>query len=58
MAMGAMAAAGGLAPLSAHAEVTPSLANLLNSVVAGGVVLAAIAGAVIAVSQFDPVSRG
>jgi len=52
-------AAGALAPLGAHAaELTPSLQNLLNSVVAGGVVAGAIAGAVIAVSQFDPVSRG
>lgn len=52
-------AAGALAPLGAHAaELTPSLQNLLNSVVAGGVVFGGIAGAVIAVSQFDPVSRG
>lgn len=44
-------------PLVASAEVTPSLKNLLNSVVAGGVVLAAIAAAITAVSSFDPVNR-
>lgn len=45
-------------PLAAHAEVTPSLKNLLNSVIAGGVVVAAIVVAVTAVSGFDPVTRG
>lgn len=44
-------------PLVAEAAVTPSLKNLLNSVVAGGVVLGLIAAAVTAVSSFDPVSR-
>lgn len=44
-------------PLVAEAAVTPSLKNLLNSVIAGGVVLGAIAGAVSAVSAFDPVNR-
>lgn len=44
-------------PLVAEAAVTPSLKNLLNSVIAGGIVLAAIAGAVTAVSAFDPVAR-
>lgn len=44
-------------PLAAHAEVTPSLKNLINSVVAGGVVLAVIVAAVTAVSGFDPVTR-
>ncbi|KAL9223939.1 hypothetical protein vseg_000022 [Gypsophila vaccaria] len=39
------------------AELPPSLKNLLLSVVAGGVVLTAILGAVIAVSNFDPVKR-
>ncbi|KAH7439924.1 hypothetical protein KP509_04G082200 [Ceratopteris richardii] len=37
--------------------VSPSLKNLLLSVVAGGVVLVAIGGAVAAVSTFDPVKR-
>ncbi|XVE97920.1 hypothetical protein REPUB_Repub03eG0060500 [Reevesia pubescens] len=37
--------------------VTPSLKNFLLSIVAGGVVLAALVGAVIGVSNFDPVKR-
>ncbi|KAH7300404.1 hypothetical protein KP509_24G060900 [Ceratopteris richardii] len=37
--------------------VSPSLKNLLLSVVSGGVVLVAIGGAVAAVSTFDPVQR-
>ncbi|KAL0327450.1 UNVERIFIED_CONTAM: hypothetical protein Scaly_0903200 [Sesamum calycinum] len=37
--------------------VTPSLKNFLLSIVAGGVVLGVIAGAVVAVSNFDPVKR-
>mmetsp|Transcript_34740 Transcript_34740/g.87927 ORF Transcript_34740/g.87927 Transcript_34740/m.87927 type:complete len:105 (-) Transcript_34740:260-574(-) len=45
-------------PLVAEAAVTPSLKNFLLSLVAGGTVLAAIAGAVTAVSNFDPVKRG
>merc|ERR1711959_739240 len=44
-------------PLTAQAGVTPSLKNLLNSVVAGGLVLAAIVSAVVTVSNFDPVDR-
>merc|ERR1711959_728607 len=44
-------------PITTQAEVTPSLKNLLNSVLAGGVVLAAIAAAVSAVANFDPVNR-
>ena len=44
-------------PLVAEAAVTPSLKNLLNSVVAGGVVLGGIAAAVSAVSSFDTISR-
>ena len=44
-------------PLVAEAAVTPSLKNLLNSVIAGGVVLVAIAGAVSAVSNFDSIER-
>ncbi|GBG00095.1 hypothetical protein Rsub_12916 [Raphidocelis subcapitata] len=45
-------------PLVAEAAVTPSLKNFLYSLVAGGVVLAGIAGAITAVSTFDPVKRG
>ncbi|KAK8550332.1 hypothetical protein V6N13_118849 [Hibiscus sabdariffa] len=37
--------------------VTPSLKNFLLSIGAGGVVLVAIIGAVIGVSNFDPVKR-
>ncbi|TYH15345.1 hypothetical protein ES288_A05G034300v1 [Gossypium darwinii] len=37
--------------------VSPSLKNFLLSIVAGGVVLVAIVGAVIGVSNFDPVKR-
>lgn len=44
-------------PLYAEAAVTPSLKNLLNSLVAGGVVLALIVAAVAGVSAFDPVAR-
>ena len=39
-----------------QAAVTPSLKNLLNSVIAGGVVLTAIVVAVSAVSGFDPIN--
>ncbi|GAU33171.1 hypothetical protein TSUD_206300 [Trifolium subterraneum] len=39
------------------ATVSPSLKNFLLSIVSGGVVVAAILGAVIAVSNFDPVKR-
>lgn len=45
-------------PLAAQAEITPSLKNLVQSVIAGGVVLVAIIVAVTAVSGFDPVTRG
>lgn len=45
-------------PLVAEAAVTPSLKNFLLSLVAGATVLAGIAGAVTAVSNFDPVKRG
>ena len=37
--------------------VSPSLKNFLLSIVAGGVVLAVIAGAVVGVANFDPVKR-
>ncbi|KAJ8766679.1 hypothetical protein K2173_004503 [Erythroxylum novogranatense] len=37
--------------------VSPSLKNFLLSIVAGGVVLVAIVGAVIGVANFDPVKR-
>jgi len=44
-------------PLAAEAAITPSLKNTLLSVLAGGVVLGAIAAAVIGVSSFDKVTR-
>merc|ERR1711904_457138 len=44
-------------PLAAQVDVTPSLKNLLNSVVAGGVVVASVGAAVAAVANFDPVDR-
>ena len=53
----------GLAAMVAHpmyaeaANLSPSLKNLIGSLVAGGAVLAAIVGAVSAVSSFDPVAR-
>ncbi|KAG7030501.1 hypothetical protein SDJN02_08848, partial [Cucurbita argyrosperma subsp. argyrosperma] len=37
--------------------VSPSLKNFLLSIAAGGVVVAAILGAIIGVSNFDPVKR-
>lgn len=37
--------------------LSPSLKNFLLSIVAGGVVLAALVGAVIGVANFDPVKR-
>merc|ERR1711934_158271 len=39
-------------PTTAHAEITPSLSALLNSLVAGGLVLVVIAAAVTAVANF------
>ncbi|WJX35401.1 hypothetical protein P8452_23397 [Trifolium repens] len=47
-------------PEVAHAagsDLSPSLQNFLLSIFAGGAVLAAIFGAVIGVSNFDPVKR-
>ena len=44
-------------PLVAQAGVTPTLKNLVSSVIAGSVVLGAIAIAITAVSNFDPVRR-
>ncbi|KAF8370143.1 hypothetical protein HHK36_031838 [Tetracentron sinense] len=41
----------------AASGVSPSLKNFLLSIVAGGVVFSAIVGAVIGVSNFDPVKR-
>lgn len=38
-------------------SITPSLKNLIGSVVAGGVVLLAIFGAIVGVSNFDKVRR-
>ncbi|XWS17470.1 hypothetical protein CRYUN_Cryun33cG0070600 [Craigia yunnanensis] len=37
--------------------LTPSLKNFLLSIVSGGIVLAVLVGAVIGVSNFDPVKR-
>ncbi|KAF8388751.1 hypothetical protein HHK36_025431 [Tetracentron sinense] len=42
---------------AADSGLSPSLKNFLLSIVAGGVVLTAIVGAVIGVSNFDPVKR-
>lgn len=42
---------------SAASNLTPSLNNFLLSIGAGGVVLIAILGAVVGVSNFDPVKR-
>ncbi|KAI4380789.1 hypothetical protein MLD38_006937 [Melastoma candidum] len=41
----------------AASDLSPSLKNFLLSIAAGGVVLAAILGAIIGVSNFDPVKR-
>ncbi|KAF8721078.1 hypothetical protein HU200_023494 [Digitaria exilis] len=43
---------------AASPGISPSLKNFLLSIVSGGVVLFAIVGAVVAVSNFDPVKRG
>ncbi|XP_034890860.1 uncharacterized protein [Populus alba] len=43
---------------AAGSGVSPSLKNFLLSIAAGGVVAVAIIGAVIGVSNFDPVKRG
>jgi len=43
---------------AAQPGISPSLKNFLLSIVSGGVVLVAIVGAVVAVSNFDPVKRG
>lgn len=45
-------------PLMAEAGVTPSLKNLLYSVVAGGTIAVLIVTAVTGVSNFDPTKRG
>ncbi|MGD7361348.1 photosystem II reaction center protein PsbX [Ralstonia pseudosolanacearum] len=42
---------------AAGSDLSPSLKNFLLSIAAGGVVLTAILGAVIGVSNFDPVKR-
>ena len=44
-------------PLMAEAAVTPSLKNLLSSVLAGGTVLVAIGAGVTFVSNFDQIKR-
>ncbi|KAL8456606.1 hypothetical protein ACS0TY_033900 [Phlomoides rotata] len=46
-----------IVPDAAEAAVSPSLKNFLLSIGAGGVVLVAIIGAVVGVSNFDPVKR-
>ena len=43
---------------AADSGVSPSLKNFLLSIAAGGIVLTAIIGAVVGVSNFDPVKRG
>ncbi|TVU37263.1 hypothetical protein EJB05_10569, partial [Eragrostis curvula] len=53
----AMAAALVMPDVAEAATLTPSLKNFLLSIVSGGVVLVAIVGAVVAVSNFDPVKR-
>jgi len=45
-------------PLPAMASTTPSLRNFFYSLIAGATVLGALALAVTAVSNFDPVRRG
>ncbi|KAG6383081.1 hypothetical protein SASPL_157175 [Salvia splendens] len=47
-----------IAPDAAEAAVSPSLKNFLLSIAYGGVVAVAIVGAIVAVSNFDPVKRG
>ncbi|KAL4195857.1 hypothetical protein AMTRI_Chr04g243190 [Amborella trichopoda] len=42
---------------AAQPGISPSLKNFLLSIVAGGVVLAVLLGAVIGVANFDPVKR-
>ncbi|KAL3532676.1 hypothetical protein ACH5RR_006197 [Cinchona calisaya] len=42
---------------AADSGISPSLQNFLLSILAGGTVLALLGGAVIAVSNFDPVKR-
>lgn len=42
---------------AAQPGISPSLKNFLLSIVAGGVVLTVIVGAVVAVANFDPVKR-
>lgn len=46
-----------VAEAAGYSGLTPSLNNFLLSIAAGGIVLAAILGAVIGVSNFDPVKR-
>ncbi|XP_074562172.1 uncharacterized protein LOC141818611 [Curcuma longa] len=63
-ALGGLAAAAMVAALvipdvaeAAQPGISPSLKNFLLSIVAGGVVISVIGGAVVAVSNFDPVKR-
>jgi hypothetical protein len=53
----AVAAALVMPDVAEAASLTPSLKNFLLSIVSGGVVLVGIVGAVVAVSNFDPVRR-
>ncbi|KAM1021939.1 hypothetical protein FF1_042912 [Malus domestica] len=46
-----------VAEAAGSSGLTPSLNNFLLSIAAGGVVLVAIIGAVVGVSNFDPVKR-
>ncbi|CAL1390038.1 unnamed protein product [Linum trigynum] len=46
-----------VASAAADSSLTPSLENFLLSIAAGGFVLAAIGGAIVGVSNFDPVKR-
>merc|ERR1711904_28490 len=54
-----VSAAGALVntPAAEAATISPSLNNLLNSVVAGGVILGVIATALAAISRFDKTER-
>ncbi|KAL5728628.1 hypothetical protein ACHQM5_001692 [Ranunculus cassubicifolius] len=54
---GALSALMVIPEAEAAGELPPSLKNFLLSIAAGGVVLTAILGAVIGVSNFDPVKR-
>lgn len=46
-----------VAKAAVGSEFSPSLQNFLPSIASGGVVVGAIIGAVVGVSNFDPVKR-